>query len=73
MGELSATTQNELSATACDKLYFTARELQCLIEITAAKNLEKAAQKLMLSPRTLCFYLANIQHKVSHLLKSVTP
>jgi DNA-binding CsgD family transcriptional regulator len=72
MGELSATIQNEFSATTGDKLYFTARELQCLTEITAAKNLEKAAQKLMLSPRTLYFYLANIQHKVAHLLKEVT-
>lgn len=72
MSELSI-PKDEISATVCDKLYFTARELQCLAEITAAKSLEKAAQKLMLSQRTLYFYLANIQHKVSHLLKSVTP
>jgi DNA-binding CsgD family transcriptional regulator len=73
MSELSTTTQNEVSAAACSKLYLTARELQCLTEITVAKSLEKAAQKLMLSQRTVYFYLANIQHKVGHLLKSVKP
>lgn len=64
---------SELSVTEHNKFHFTTRELECLTAMTTAKSLEKSTQKLALSPKTIYFYLLNIQHKINCLIKSVKP
>lgn len=50
--------------TEFDKLYFTQREAQCMVLLLKGKSIITTAHELLLSPRTVEFYLNNMKAKL---------
>ena len=70
MTEFSAPEHDQNDLRNYAKANFTAREIQCLTEIISNKSMQKVSEVLTTHPRTIYFYLVNIQHKINSLIKS---
>lgn len=45
-------------------VYFTKREAECMVLLLKGKTINKVASELILSPRTIEFYLKNMKNKL---------